>query len=366
MKHTGQRLAFLLLIVLVEFAILLFLTYRQNLSQHPSWQPVATSVHPATAIHHIALPITHILGGFSIDDAGSAIRAAADGIQVDFQYGDPPPVDSNLGKQLQALHMKVIDGYISDTLFYYECHRTKTVKPPPHQVDSWCKKDSHPALGDEQTLLETIATHLQQMKSNSLIIGYWVLDDWPYWDTGSAQHLLVEIHQLIQQYTPGRAAICGFGGTIWLNKSYGWQDQLADNFTAEGCDSVGLYVYASTSANSKPAPATDTLNWSMDGMLPTMLASLQRRGWDIQKEPLIGIAQAFGGAIAGADSYRLAPDAATIERQSRSYCQHGASGLTFYGWKDSSFAPTTQTPLNSSEIETGIRNGIAACKQYWK
>jgi hypothetical protein len=96
-----------------------------------------------------------------------------------------------------------------------------------------------------------------------------------------------------------------------------------------------------------------------------MFASLEQRGWNSVKEPLIGIGQAFGGPIAHTDRYWVTPTAKDIETQSKSFCEHGATGLTFYGWNDSGFGPTTQTPMNSSAIETGIRNGIAACKQYW-
>jgi hypothetical protein len=96
-----------------------------------------------------------------------------------------------------------------------------------------------------------------------------------------------------------------------------------------------------------------------------MFASLQRRDWDITKEPLIGIGQAFGGPIAHSDRYWITPTSKDIETQSRSFCEHGATGLTFYAWNDSGFGPSTHTPMNSPDIETGIRNGIAACKQYW-
>jgi hypothetical protein len=108
-----------------------------------------------------------------------------------------------------------------------------------------------------------------------------------------------------------------------------------------------------------------TYNWSMSGVLPAMFHSLQRRGWNITKEPLIGIGQAFGGQKAHSDSYWITPTAKDIETQSKSFCEHGATGITFYAWNDSGFGPTTHTPMNSPEIEKGIRNGIAACKLYW-
>jgi hypothetical protein len=261
--------------------------------------------------------------------------------------------------------MKVVDGYISSYLYYYECHRTKELMPSLLGPGQYCSKDPYPYLTDENALLATITTHLKQVKNNQLIIGYWVLDDWVQWDAGSARQILVKIHHLIQQYTPGRPAICGFAGTIGINKGYGWGDWIADNFSPQGCDKVGLYIYAPSLPNTTPTASADAYDWSMSAGLPAMFSSLQRRGWDITKEPLIGIGQAFGGPIAHTDRYRVIPTAKNIETQSRSFCEHGASGLTFYAWDSSDFGPTTHTPMNSPEIELGIRNGIGACKQYW-
>jgi hypothetical protein len=308
---------------------------------------------------------SHILGGFSIDTPDSATQAASDGVQVVFKYGNPPSESAPLGQKLQSLQMKVVDGYISSYLHYYECHRTQELRPSLLGPGKYCQDDPYPYLTDANALLATITTHLKQVKNNHLIIGYWVLDDWVQWDAGSARQIIIKIHNLIQQYTPGRPAICGFGGSIGLNHRYGWDDWIADNFSPQGCDNVGLYIYAPSLPNSTSTASPDAYDWSMTTALPAMFASLQKRGWDITKEPLIGIGQAFGGPIAHSDRYWVTPTAKDIETQSKSFCEHGATGLTFYAWNDSGFGPTTHTPLNSPEIEMGIRNGIAACKQYW-
>ena len=308
---------------------------------------------------------THILGGFSIDTPAKVSSAAHDGVQVVFKYGQPPIESDQLGQKIGSFHMKVIDGYISSLLYYYECHRTKILRPALVGQGQYCQDDSHPYLSDQKVLLATIVTHLKQVKDNQLIIGYWVLDDWVQWDTGSARQILISIHQLIQQYTPGRPAICGFGGSVGLHQGYGWNDWVADNFSPQGCDKVGFYIYTSSLPDTTPITSPDAYNWSMSGVLPAMFTSLKKRGWEITKEPLIGIGQAFGGHLAHVDRYWVTPTAKDIETQSRSFCVHGATGLSFYAWDDSGFGSTTQTPMNSPEIETGIRNGITACKQYW-
>jgi hypothetical protein len=336
----------LFLIVFILLCLVLFMWYEQT--QLPN-----------------ALYKTHVIGGFSITKPDGVTKSATEGVQVVFKYGLPPAESSALGQKLQSLHMKVVDGYISSYLYYYECHRTKVLMPALIGPEQYCKDDAYPYLANENVLLTTIANHLKQEKDNRLIIGYWVLDDWVRWDAGSARSLLIKIHDLIQQYTPGRPAICGFGGSIGEQQAYGWEDWIADNFSPQGCDEVGFYIYTSSLPDTTPLVSPDAYNWSMSGVLPAMFASLQQRGWDINKEPLIGIGQAFGGPIRNTHSYWVTPNAQDIALQSKSFCEHGATGLVFYAWDDSEFGPTTQTPMNSPEINRGIQNGIAACKAYW-
>ena len=302
----------------------------------------------------------HIIGGFSIDTPIRLTRAAGDGVQVVFYYGQPPSESSVLGQKLASLHMKVVDGFISSYLYYYECHRTRAIKSPPG-YSPYCLDDTHPELSTENALLATISAHLGQVKDNHLIIGYWVLDDWVSWDPGSALQLLMKIHKLVQQNTPAYPTICGFGGFISTGTAYSWSDGLADNFSPQGCDMIGLYMYTPVLPDTTPAPSADAYNWSMSGLLPAVISSLSKRGWDIRKEPLIGIDQAFGGPRNYTNFYSVTPTAKDVETQSKSFCEHGASGLVFYGWNDSGFGPTAQTPMNNGGIETGIRNGIAAC-----
>jgi hypothetical protein len=346
-KRIFNIYAFLIVVAVICFAAVQFIAQRE----------LNSGVN--------AFPEMHLIGGFSVDTPNMAMKAASEGVQVIFKYGQPPAENSQLGQKLQALHMQVVDGFISSYLYYYECHRTKTVKPPPSGVRAYCDTDYHPELTNEDAILAVIAAHLQQVKENHLVVGYWVLDDWVTWDAGSAQQLLVKVHQLIQQYTPGRPAICGFGGSISVSTSYGWRDGTAANFSPQGCDMVGLYIYTSSLPGTTVASPPDAYNWSMAGVLPAMFASLKMRGWDITREPLIGIGQAFGGPIRNTNRYWVTPDANDIATQSKSFCEHGATGIVYYGWDDSTFGAGMQTPMNNTGIEMGIQKGIAACKQIW-
>jgi hypothetical protein len=342
---------FILLTILMLVALpLVSIKYRTS----------SSPASPSNDIYNL-----HVLGGFSIDNPEQAANAAENGIQVAFEYIQPPTEKGQLGQKLKSLHMKVIDGYISSYLYHYECHRTSELHPQLLGPGQYCPYDLSPSLTDANVLLAIIATHLKQVKNNPLIVGYWVLDDWVQWDAGSARPILMKIHQLIQQFTPGRPAICGFGGSIGLHQKYGWGDWIADNFSPRGCDEVGFYIYTPRLPSTVPAASPDAYNWSMSGVLASMFASLQKRGWSLAREPLIGIGQVFGGPIARTNDHWMTPTAKDIELQSRSFCERGASGLAFYAWDESGYGPGIQTPVNNTQIALGIRAGIAACKQYW-
>lgn len=291
---------------------------------------------------------SHFFGGFSIDTPSRVVDAAADGIQVDLKYGDPPVNTDPVGAALQTHNMKVIDGALNSYLSYYECHKLQT-----------CDAAIYPELTNVSAVLNDATNHLQQMQNNRLIVGYWVLDDWPSNDYGGAKSILAQIKSLVHRYTPGRPSICGFGGGIYpaaSHDSYGWNDGTAANFSPQGCDMVGFYIYGASYT-------TGTYDWTMSTILPAMFTSLQKRGWDINKEPLIGIPQAFGGTI-GEEPWPV-PTAQSIETQSKGFCQNGATGIIYYAWDNSGLDNSSQLPWNNAQITQGIRRGIAACKQYW-
>jgi hypothetical protein len=77
MKHVLKLLILLLIFSLLALSIL-FIRYRQNLTQHTQ-----------TNVPNLSYK-AHILGGFSIDTPERAMKAARGGIQVVFNYGQPP------------------------------------------------------------------------------------------------------------------------------------------------------------------------------------------------------------------------------------------------------------------------------------
>lgn len=303
----------------------------------------------------------HFVGGFSLDSPDLATNAARNGVQEAIMYGSPVTEQSRLGQVFSALQVHEADGYLWYLLYQYECHRQWSLKK--NASNTYCPQD-YPQMASETTLLGAVTDHLKSVAQNRLINAYWVLDDWPSWDEGAANGLLQAIHALIQTYTPDRPAICGFGGELGPQHRDTWNSRLFLNFSPQGCDLVALYIYSTPVVTSKPPPPSATFDWSMSGILPQMLAALRKRGWDSEKEPLIGIVQAWAGVKKDSPGLmEVTPTAADIATQSLSFCKAGAQSLVFYSWDDPF---TTESPFTNAQISQGVQLGVQACGAYWK
>ncbi len=278
------------------------------------------------------------IGGFSIDTADRIADAAADGIEFNVTYNrEPAPGDASYTAH-EAHHMALVPGGLLDIVESYgACRQSGSC--------------------DEASLLAEARVYLERLKTNPLVVGYWVLDDWRY-QSGSAQDFLVKLNALIHQITPGRPSICGFGGGVDAKSgTFDWEDGIAANFSPEGCDMVALYLYG------EGRERADRYDWTMPAVLEAAFASLKRRGWEQSKTPLVGVPQAFGGELAGG-RFWAAPTAESIATQAESFCSRGAVALIYYAWSEAA-TPSTLLPSNSAEITMGIRRGSARCKQVW-
>ena len=303
---------------------------------------------------------TRFVAGFSADTPARVAKAAADGVTADILYGGPPSPSSRLGKALARHHMTVVDGRLSGELFYWECHRTHTVAPPPAgQRNDYCTSDEKPSVDSPAVVLKTIAKWLRQDRSNPLVRAYWVLDDWAWWDGGSARGLLQRIHHEIRRETPSYPAICGFGGTVLkAGKRGGFDLSTAKNYSNAGCDMVGWYNYAPI-GERHPSNGKQ-LDWGMGLLLREEGHDLAKFGWSLSRAPLLGIGQAWGGPY---ERVRYQPGLTTAEvrTQARAFCSYGASAIGWYAWDDRGFGPHTHTPNNSTAIQRGIAEGASAC-----
>jgi hypothetical protein len=308
---------------------------------------------------------THAIIGFSVDSPKRAAIAGGQGINTTILYEGSPAPGSALERALRAQGISVVDAGVSGILFLWECHRTHTIKPPPssYKYNPYCRTDEDPKIDSQKVVLRDVASILAKDAGRSYVVGYWVLDDWAWWDSGSAHELLQKVHALIVSKTPGRPAICGFGAGVGLPGKVDWDPGTAANYSNGGCDVVGWYNY-SPFGHRTPSKGK-SLDWSMKALLPAIAGSLEKYGWKMAQTPLYGIGQAWGGSY---DQKYYQPGLTRWEMidQAQAFCEFGATYIGWYAWDDSGFESRTQTPNNSPAIAAGIAAGIGACKNVWK
>ncbi|HET6277054.1 MAG TPA: hypothetical protein VFE16_14085 [Candidatus Cybelea sp.] len=325
----------------------------------------APSVPPAggnAALQTLLQP--HAIIGFSIDTPKRAATAARQGITATILYGGSPAPGSALQEALHASGISVIDGGISGVLFYWECHRTHTVKPPPssHGYNPYCRTDEDPHVDSVKAALRDVGEILKRDAERPYVAGYWVLDDWAGWDPGSGRELLQKVHALIADETPGLPAICGFGAAVLRPGKVGWDAGTGANYSKGGCDVVGWYNY-SPFGRRRPSNGKQ-LDWTMKSLLPAMASTLEKRGWRIARTPLYGIGQAWGGSYEK-KYYQPGLTRGEMLAQARAFCEFGASYIGWYAWDDSGFESRTETPNDSHVVAAGIAAGINACRAVW-
>ena len=308
---------------------------------------------------------SHAIIGFSVDTPRRAQTAAGQGINTTILYDGSPAPGSALEKALGENGIAVIDASVSGVLFYWECHRTHTIKPPPnsYKYNPYCRTDEDPKIDSQKVVLRDVARILARDAKRPYVVGYWVLDDWAWWDPGSARELLQKVHGEIEEQTPGLPAICGFGAGVARPGEIDWDGGTAANYSNGGCDIVGWYNY-SPFGHRRPSKGRK-LDWTMKALLPAMARSLEKRGWQLAHTPLYGIGQAWGGSY---DYHFYQPGLTRGEMldQARAFCEFGATYVGWYAWDDSGFEKRTETPNNSPAISAGIAAGIKACRQVWE
>ncbi len=306
----------------------------------------------------------HAIIGFSVDTPYRAATAAREGINTTILYNGSPAPRSALGQALKARGIAVVDGSVSGLMFYWECHRTHTIKPPPksYGYNPYCRTDEDPRFGTEAAVLRRLAEILEHDAARPYVVGYWVLDDWAWWDPGSGRRLLQKVHALIAARTPGRPAICGFGAGVGGPGKVFWDPGTAENYSNSGCDVVGWYNY-SPFGRHHPSLGKK-LDWTMKALLPAMRRSLEKYGWRMRRTPLYGIGQGWGGSYENR-YYQPGLTRPEVVAQASAFCAFGARYVGWYAWDDSGFESRTHTPNNSDAIADGIIAGAAACRAIW-
>jgi hypothetical protein len=338
----------LLIFCVIGFSLLLFLVIAKPFTASLPQAPLLPKQN-----EHPRLFSQHFFGGFGINRPVEVVDAASDGVQVDFHYGMPARPNDPLGQALTTNQIKLVDSALWDMLGNSHCYNLASSSPGPC-VD---------------TLLTNVRRHLLETRDNSLVAGYWILDDYP----GDVKTILPQLTSLVHQYAPGKPTICGFGGELYPHGGFSWSEETVSNFSQQGCDVVALYLYpgaqhTNTRCSDFIQPpdiqGPDAYDWTMSGLLPAAFASLEQRGWNPQRTPWIGIAYAFAGCRKDLNNtaYQVMPTASNMETQALSFCKAGAQGIVWYGWEDST---VNVFPNNSPQMKAGVQRGMRACKAYW-
>jgi hypothetical protein len=306
----------------------------------------------------------HAIIGFSVDTPKRAATAAGQGLNTTILYGGAPAQGSPLQRALKKHGISVVDGSISGFMFYWECHRTHTVKPPPksYGYNPYCRTDEDPKFDSARVVLNHVSALLDRDAKLPYVVGHWVLDDWAWWDPGSGRALLQKVHALIVKKAPGLRAICGFGAGIGKPGQVNWDPRTGANYSNGGCDIVGWYNY-SPFGRKRPSNGK-YLDWTMKALLPAMARTLEKQGWEIAQTPLYGIGQAWGGSYEN-KYYQPGLTRGEILNEAKAFCDFGATYIGWYAWDDSGFESRTETPNNSATITAGIAAGIDACEVVW-
>ena len=276
------------------------------------------------------------------------------------RWVERPPTD------LPGIVVKAGTQTVKVPLVVKDCNLSLIDTYPWGRIDAACGASAHDqscTLTDDQLaeLESRIHQHMAVTRRDESVVAYWILDDNP----GDVRPAIELIHQLVEQENLvdqiPRPTICGFGGDLddsrqLVAASRAAFDAALANFSPTACDAVALYPYGRTSGS----PADESsIDWSMRDLLPYMLQALRDRGWDPERQPLIGIPQTFRFGQTGS------PNAIDVEAQTAAYCSGGASAIVFYAWNDSALAPKAEL-FDAPDLRQGATDGLARCQALWQ
>jgi hypothetical protein len=224
-----------------------------------------------------------------------------------------------------------------------------------------CATSSAPcpiAPQEQAAMLAEVRHHLQQVRNDPLVVGFYVLDDYP----GNIRSVLEQVHKLVVDADADantvRPVVCPFGAPLdYKDQSAGWTyargdlNQALINYSPRACDSVLLYAYGR-------GRTTDVVDWDMTRLLPDAKAALASRGWNEQQSPLIGTPQAFARPTGG-------PTGDQLRRQVSAFCAGGAVAIAPFSWSDGSYDGPKDNLGNDPDLQRGFAVGLATCRTAW-
>jgi hypothetical protein len=221
---------------------------------------------------------------------------------------------------------------------------------------------------DQTALYSQIQAHLDTVKNDPDITGFWILDDW----YGNLLPELEHIHTLVAaanaKYGVKRPTVCGFSATLdfkdspadptFSHTAHAWFDRAITNYSPQACDILSPYAYAAL-----PYPDTTGADWSMANLMPYMVSQFKARGWDPTNSYMVVIPQAYSDSANQAGWHIPLPTAAEVETQVAAACKGGAVGVMPFDWDYKQDG--TLRLYNTPALQQGYAAGIRDCRAYW-
>lgn len=239
------------------------------------------------------------------------------------------------------------------TLIHTHCSKSTSAQTPPACAFS---------ESDEQEILLAARRHIDEVKENRNLVGFWVLDDYP---GGDISKLLRSIRKLVHEAaaSAGRdlPTICGVQGALAVKKSANaafsfdrrWVDRGMANISPAACDFVAPYAYGAT-----PQASPEYIDWSLRDVIPYTIGLLQQKGFRTSSV-VIPIIQAFGSCErrrSPRDSCFPAPRPADILVEAKAWTDAGAVAMMFFTWGS---LDADEKYANSPEIKDGVQQAAA-------
>lgn len=304
--------------------------------------------------------LEHKVGVYHLTSAADVPSVAAMGGRLILAADDG---DTALTKAMSAHHIRYIDQATQRVIHRAYCPRGKS---PCHALT---------ASGKRQ-MLQALKAHVDKVSGTDMVAAYYLLDDY-YIDMGPG---IRAAYQLIHSIDPTTPTVCAFyQGLGYVGPNHDLKvptrsfARALRNYSPAWCDAVAIYSYAPAEF-AVTAPPKPEVDWSMESTLPSILATLKRKGWDPRSQPLIGMPGAFGyeprSARAGQPPFprpewRFAPSSYQLARQIRAFCAVGATVILPYVWDDGSVG-TIKNLSNSPQLRAGFAHGVQQCRtSYW-
>jgi hypothetical protein len=242
--------------------------------------------------------------------------------------------------------------------FLYAACRAQTDRQRAAGVRPQC------ALGpdEQQSVLRDAAKHLDEVKGDPNVAGYWILDDYPQGNVGPT---LLALHGLIEQANRDtglrKPTICGVGGSLdhrtamkpRLAADRAYIELSLQNILPAACDVVAPYFYGAATENDPT-----WVDWTMSDLYPWFLQRLHAQGFS--QPTLLPVVQAFMAGKRGGTTYYVKPRPADMAAQARAYCSGGAIGLLFFSW---SAGDVEQFYSNDADLRSGVKLADDACRE---